>query len=367
MRERRRAGESAAAPDHDPGERTVAVVDLRGLDGLDAAGRRALSGAHTIAPVWGRATARRLATRLARTGPVCRVQASGPDAAVPPARPTPLVSLVLPVLDAQRYLDQTLAAVRAQTFRDFELIVVDDASSDDSLAVARRGVEGIPAARIVSLYRNTRKRGAVAVGVALASGRYVMEINADDVLEPDALERLTQPVRTGVDADCVFGDHRVIDEAGAFSDESARRRSRATGRADLRRGWVREARPRQLAAGLVPAGVCAIVRRDAIGAWPRFTDTHTDYWLAWRGVRRERVWFVGAPPLARYREHADGITREFHARRKSFNRVRMDLRILLQARPAEAGILCRRLAVHAFGLVVGPRVRRRIEARSGAR
>ncbi|WP_081318309.1 glycosyltransferase family 2 protein [Microbacterium testaceum] len=349
---RRSSAARAARIDHRvTADGIVAIVDVTTATRLTADEAHAVLAADTVHPVWGRRQVRRARRHVGGEG---TRPAAGSKCPI-----RPLVSVILPVYDGERYLTETLDAVLAQTFVDFELIVVDDASSDRSLEIARRVTAGLPHVRVVSLWRNTRKCGAVGVGLALAAGRYVMEINADDVLEPDALSRLTAPVRDGVEADCIFGDHTVIDARGVVRPQAAQRWSRSTGRADLTVGAVASARRRHLRHGLVPAGVCALIRRDVIGAWPAFTEAHTDYWLAWRGVRRERVWFVGPEPLARYREHEGGMTRSFHSRRRARTRLVMDAAVLRSIGLREAPALFRRFADHSFDLVFGPAVRAR--------
>ena len=94
----------------------------------------------------------------------------------------PTVSLLLPVRDGARHLPEALESLRAQTFTDFELIVVDDGSRDDSAAIAeaydarvlRQGREGLVA--------------ALERGRAAASGRFLARMDADDVALPERLE-----------------------------------------------------------------------------------------------------------------------------------------------------------------------------------
>jgi glycosyltransferase involved in cell wall biosynthesis len=94
----------------------------------------------------------------------------------------PTVSVVLPVRDGALHLPEALESLRAQTFRDFELIVVDDGSRDDSAAIAeahgarvlRQGREGLVA--------------ALERGRAAARGRFLARMDADDVALPERLE-----------------------------------------------------------------------------------------------------------------------------------------------------------------------------------
>ena len=100
------------------------------------------------------------------------------------------ITLVTPTLNADRYLLEALASVRAQQWPDVEHIVMDGGSTDDTLEILGRD----PAVRVESgadggLY------DAINRGVALASGDVVGFLNADDVLAPGALAAVGRAVR----------------------------------------------------------------------------------------------------------------------------------------------------------------------------
>jgi len=96
----------------------------------------------------------------------------------------PAVSVIMPVHDRERYVREALGSVLAQTFDDFELIVVDDGSTDGTAAA-------VAAVRDPRLrYLTQPHRGVAAAmntGLAAARGRYVARIDSDDVWLPDLL------------------------------------------------------------------------------------------------------------------------------------------------------------------------------------
>jgi glycosyltransferase involved in cell wall biosynthesis len=101
---------------------------------------------------------------------------------------SPTVSVIVPAYNAGAYLGRTIRSVRDQTFADFELIIVDDGSTDDTLEVA--SASGVADARI----RIVRQpRGGVAAarnrGLAEARAPFVANIDADDLWRPAFLER----------------------------------------------------------------------------------------------------------------------------------------------------------------------------------
>lgn len=102
--------------------------------------------------------------------------------------PPPLVSVIIPVFNAGSYLAEAIESILNQTLADFELFIIDDCSSDDSVAVARR--YEIQDERVTVLV-NERNRGRAHSdnrGHALARGRYIAKMDADDVALPHRLQ-----------------------------------------------------------------------------------------------------------------------------------------------------------------------------------
>ncbi|HZS09399.1 MAG TPA: glycosyltransferase [Blastocatellia bacterium] len=98
----------------------------------------------------------------------------------------PLVSVVIPAYNAARTLEATVRSVQAQTVQDFEIIIVDDGSKDDTLAVARSIVD--ERIRVIS-QANGGVAAARNTGIKGATGKYVALLDADDLWLPHKLER----------------------------------------------------------------------------------------------------------------------------------------------------------------------------------
>lgn len=100
------------------------------------------------------------------------------------------VSIVTPVYNAAAYLEKTVELVEAQTFADWELLLVDDHSADGSRALMER--LAAKDARIRVLETAPGRKGAAGArntGIGQARGRYLAYLDADDVWKPDKLER----------------------------------------------------------------------------------------------------------------------------------------------------------------------------------
>ena len=101
----------------------------------------------------------------------------------------PLVSVVLPVFNGELYLGEAIQSILNQTFSNFELLILDDGSTDGSLAVAQHYADLDPRVRV---YANEQNRGRAATdnwGYTLAQGRYIAKMDADDVALPQRLHR----------------------------------------------------------------------------------------------------------------------------------------------------------------------------------
>ncbi|HAM15865.1 MAG TPA: hypothetical protein DCP91_08425 [Eggerthellaceae bacterium] len=103
----------------------------------------------------------------------------------------PLVSIIVPVHDTGRYVAECLASIERQTLRDIEIICIDDASTDDSLAICRAFAEGDDRFVVVSLQRNEGASAARNHGLDAARSEYVLFMDADDWYPSDTtVERL---------------------------------------------------------------------------------------------------------------------------------------------------------------------------------
>lgn len=105
--------------------------------------------------------------------------------------PDPSVSLVLPYFNEERYLAATLASIAAQSERDFELILVDNGSTDDSDAVARRACAAMGAIAVVWLREDEPgKIHALRAGIAAAKAAIVATLDADTLYPQDYVARI---------------------------------------------------------------------------------------------------------------------------------------------------------------------------------
>jgi glycosyltransferase involved in cell wall biosynthesis len=124
--------------------------------------------------------------------------------------PAPLVSVIIPVYNAQDYIQQTILSVLEQTIADIELIVLNDGSTDNSekVILALQQTDK----RIRYQYKpNSGVSDTRNKGLALAQGRYIAFLDADDIWKPDNLEKKLQ-ILEATGKQWVFSNLEYIDE-----------------------------------------------------------------------------------------------------------------------------------------------------------
>ena len=124
---------------------------------------------------------------------------------------TPRVSVIIPAYNHEAYIGEAIASVLAQELADFELIIIDDGSTD----ATRERISGFSDSRITFLTQENR--GAAATlnrGLELARGRYLAILNSDDRYHPERLQRLASALADRPEAGLAVSAVRVIDPAG---------------------------------------------------------------------------------------------------------------------------------------------------------
>ena len=125
-----------------------------------------------------------------------------------------LVSIVVPVFEGESYLRESLESILAQTHRTLEVIVMDDASSDSSAAIAAELAERDARVRLQIQTANVGQFANVNAGLALARGEFVGVYHADDVYDPAIVAREVAYLRAHPDAAAVFTLVVFIDADG---------------------------------------------------------------------------------------------------------------------------------------------------------
>lgn len=124
------------------------------------------------------------------------------------------VSVIMPVHNYGAYIGDALRSVAAQTLRDLECIVVDDASTDNTAAVVDEFVQRDPRFRLIRLERNQGVAAARNRALAEARGCYIQFLDADDLLPPRKLEIHAAHLDAHPEEAVVYSDHYRFIHAG---------------------------------------------------------------------------------------------------------------------------------------------------------
>lgn len=206
------------------------------------------------------------------------------------------VSVIIPTYNRARFLGGAIRSVLAQSYKDFEIIVVDDCGGDDAESVVRSC-----GARGVRYVKHDRQRGGAAArntGISVATGEYIAFLDDDDEWYPEKLGRqvnamLESPPEVGG----VYTGYFIIDRA----DGQIRGQMVPTERGDIY--------PALLAGNCVGGTSCMLLRRscfDKVGFFDERLKSFQDYDLWLRTARKFRFDCI-REPLLRYYVHGDKI------------------------------------------------------------
>ena len=125
----------------------------------------------------------------------------------------PLITVVMPNYNGHRFVEQAIDSVLHQTYPNFELLVVDDCSKDDSLSLIQQKAQSDNRIKVIALERNAGVANARNVGIEEAKGEYIALLDNDDLWTEDKLERQLAIAEKG--ADIVYCSYDFIDEQTA--------------------------------------------------------------------------------------------------------------------------------------------------------
>ena len=125
-----------------------------------------------------------------------------------------MFSIVVPVYNVQAYLPECIDSLLNQSFRDFEILIIDDKSTDSSLEIAQKYADAhTDCIRLLPHAVNKGLGGARNTGIEAATGEYILFIDSDDYLRADALEKLADRIKE-TKADVVEFCFEFVDEDG---------------------------------------------------------------------------------------------------------------------------------------------------------
>lgn len=127
-----------------------------------------------------------------------------------------LVSIILPVYNGSRFLKQSIDSVLSQTYTNFELIIVDDFSTDETPSIIKEYIKKDNRIRSIRHSKNMYLPQALNTGFEIAKGEYFTWTSDDNIYKPNAIECLVKILLQNNNIDIVYGNETGIDDNGNF-------------------------------------------------------------------------------------------------------------------------------------------------------
>ena len=127
----------------------------------------------------------------------------------------PEVSIILPTYNGAKFIERALTSITAQTFEDFELIVVDDCSTDETNSILQKYESRDSRLRVIRNSNNLRLPASLNIGHKRAKGKFITWTSDDNILKPEFLFELVNKLKEKK-VDIIFSDFEIINENDEF-------------------------------------------------------------------------------------------------------------------------------------------------------
>ena len=118
-----------------------------------------------------------------------------------PHKHTPEISIVVPMYNVEKYIAECIESILGQTFENFELIIIDDKSTDRSLEIVRNYRD--PRIKIYQQIKNSGEGASRNLGIEVSTGKYISFVDSDDIILPNTLETLYESAEE-LQADVIY-------------------------------------------------------------------------------------------------------------------------------------------------------------------
>jgi glycosyltransferase involved in cell wall biosynthesis len=219
----------------------------------------------------------------------------------------PLVSIVISVYRRATYLREAIQSALQQRFDDIEVIVTEDGRSAEVEAVVN---EFAGDAR-VRFIRNDPPLGAAANKLAAwrsASGQFIVNLDDDDLIDPEFLATLVPPLLENPSATVAFCDHWLIDEHGRRDEPGTNANTQRWGRDVLKPGYLQPFIEAAVVSKAVPMAMGAVFRKSIIDGFQTESGPSYDTFLAYLASRDGQAAWYTPTRLSSWRVHGNQET-----------------------------------------------------------
>jgi len=204
----------------------------------------------------------------------------------------PLITVYIANYNYAKYLNRSIQSLLNQTFQDFELLIIDDGSTDNSQEIIKQFEENEKVYTVFQRNKGLNRTNNVAL--KLSRGKYIMRLDADDYLDVHALEIMVSELEKNPECAIVFPDYYLIDEYDNITGHIRRH--------DFENNVSLPDQPAH--------GACTMIRRDvllSIGGYDEKFDRQDGYDLWLNIIGKYPVRNINLP-LFYYRQHNSNLT-----------------------------------------------------------
>lgn len=246
----------------------------------------------------------------------------------------PLVSIILPTYNGSRYLRQSVDSVLRQTYTAWELIIINDCSTDDTLQIAEEYAAADSRIKVFSNPKNLKLPMSLNRGFELAGGTYFTWTSDDNYYADNAIEQLVSALQARPDAMLLYADETLIDDDGKIT------------------GTWTMGDVNQQVAGWKGCGGCFLYRKEmqtALRGYDPGMFMIEDYDFFLRGFTQFTYAYLQRADLYFYRFHPASLTGRYMPYVAVLQKLAIEKQLdalATKIAPADYALLLRKLAVH---------------------
>lgn len=246
----------------------------------------------------------------------------------------PTISIVLPTYNGSKYIRKSIESCLQQTFIDFELIIVNDCSTDNTLAIAQEYAKQDLRVRIINNAFNKKLPLSLNAGFEQAGGTYFTWTSDDNFYGPDALKTMYDTLQNDTSIDVVYTDYYIIDD-----------RDKVIGTRNF--GDVNNSFNQWMG-----AGACFLYKREVHQANNGYNPAAfliEDYDFFCRAFMKFNFKYLPTPEHYYYREHAGSLTTAHKITVNDISKIFLERNVSgleKKLSPHEISLVYRKLAVY---------------------
>lgn len=247
---------------------------------------------------------------------------------------SPLISIVLPTYNGSRYIRKSIESCLQQTFRDFELIIVNDCSTDNTLDIIKEYASKDNRVLLVNNEFNKKLPLSLNTGFEKAKGKYFTWTSDDNYYAPGALEQMIKILETNSSVDLVYTDYYIVDENDNITG------TRIFG--DVSQSFNK----------WLGAGACFLYKREihfANNGYNPAAFLIEDYDFFVRSFMKFNFFYLQTPKLYYYREHSASLTATQNFAVNYISKIFLERNLAgleKKLSPKELSLVYRKLAVY---------------------